>query len=395
MEKFKFYCPTEIIFGKDSELSTSSLIKKYNGHNVLIVYGGGSVKRSGLLDKICQQLSDDNLSYITLGGVQPNPIVSFVNNAIKTANQANIDFVLAIGGGSVIDTAKAIAHGLKYPQHDIWDIWTKKITLTSTTPIGSIVTLAAAGSETSDSAVLTNEQTGQKRGLSTPFNRPCFAIMNPQLTYSAPNYQKACGIADILMHTLERYFAKEQCNYLTDYIAEGLLKDVITQAPIMLNNSTNYTAHSEIMYAGSLSHNDITGLGRTKDFSVHKFGHELSAKYNATHGASLTAIWSSWARYIYQKDINRFCHLGKVIFGLNETNQNDKTMALETIKHFEEFFTSLNLPINISQLIGRVLTDEELTYLTSMCTDNDTKTIGNFSPLNYQDVYAIFKLANH
>lgn len=395
MEKFKFYCPTEIIFGKDSELSTSSLIKKYNGHNVLIVYGGGSVKRSGLLDKICQQLSDDNLSYITLGGVQPNPIVSFVNNAIKTANQANIDFVLAIGGGSVIDTAKAIAHGLKYPQHDIWDIWTKKITLTSTTPIGSIVTLAAAGSETSDSAVLTNEQTGQKRGLSTPFNRPCFAIMNPQLTYSAPNYQKACGIADILMHTLERYFAKEQCNYLTDYIAEGLLKDVITQAPIMLNDSTNYTAHSEIMYAGSLSHNDITGLGRTKDFSVHKFGHELSAKYNATHGASLTAIWSSWARYIYQKDINRFCHLGKVIFGLNETNQNDETMALETIKHFEEFFTSLNLPINISQLIGRVLTDEELTYLTSMCTDNDTKTIGNFSPLNYQDVYAIFKLANH
>ncbi|WP_302487105.1 iron-containing alcohol dehydrogenase [uncultured Megamonas sp.] len=395
MEKFKFYCPTEIIFGKDSELSTSSLIKKYNGHNVLIVYGGGSVKRSGLLDKICQQLSDDNLSYITLGGVQPNPIVSFVNNTIKTANQANIDFVLAIGGGSVIDTAKAIAHGLKYPQHDIWDIWTKKITLTSTTPIGSIVTLAAAGSETSDSAVLTNEQTGQKRGLSTPFNRPCFAIMNPQLTYSAPNYQKACGIADILMHTLERYFAKEQCNYLTDYIAEGLLKDVITQAPIMLNDSTNYTAHSEIMYAGSLSHNDITGLGRTKDFSVHKFGHELSAKYNATHGASLTAIWSSWARYIYQKDINRFCHLGKVIFGLNETNQNDETMALETIKHFEEFFTSLNLPINISQLIGRVLTDEELTYLTSMCTDNDTKTIGNFSPLNYQDVYAIFKLANH
>lgn len=395
MEKFNFYCPTEIIFGKDSELSTSSLIKKYNGHNVLIVYGGGSIKRSGLLDKICHQLSDNNLTYITLGGVQPNPIVSFVNNAIKTAHQANIDFVLAIGGGSVIDTAKAIAHGLKYPQHDIWDIWSKKITLTNTTPMGSIVTLAAAGSETSDSAVLTNEQTGQKRGLSTPFNRPCFAIMNPQLTYSAPKYQKACGIADILMHTLERYFAKEQNNYLTDYIAEGLLKDVITQAPIMLNDSTNYTAHSEIMYAGSLSHNDITGLGRTKDFSVHKFGHELSAKYNATHGASLTAIWSSWARYIYQKDIQRFCHLGKVIFNLNKTNQNDETMALETIKHFEEFFASLNLPINISQLIGRVLTDEELTYLTSMCTDNNTKTIGNFSPLNYQDVYAIFKLANH
>ena len=188
MEKFKFYCPTEIIFGKDSELSTASLIKKYNGHNVLIVYGGGSVKRSGLLDKICQQLSNDNLSYMTLGGVQPNPVVSFVNDAVKKAYQANIDFVLAIGGGSVIDTAKAIAHGLKYPQNDIWDIWTKKITLTNTTPMGSIVTLAAAGSETSDSAVLTNEQTGQKRGLSTPFNRPCFAIMNPQLTRLSSGY---------------------------------------------------------------------------------------------------------------------------------------------------------------------------------------------------------------
>lgn len=260
--------------------------------------------------------------------------------------------------------------------------------------MGSIVTLAAAGSETSDSAVLTNEQAGQKRGLSTPFNRPCFAIMNPQLTYSAPNYQKACGIADILMHTLERYFAKEQNNYLTDYIAEGLLKDVITQAPIMINEPTNYIAHSEIMYAGSLSHNDITGLGRTKDFSVHKFGHELSAKYNATHGASLTAIWSSWARYIYQK-IFGVLSSRKILFNIDTLNKTDETIALETIKHFENFFTSLNLPINISQLVGKTLTDEELTYLTSMCTDNNTKTIGNFSPLNYQDVYAIFKLANH
>lgn len=392
MEKFKFYCPTEIIFGKDSELSTASLIKKYNGHNVLIVYGGGSVKRSGLLDKICQQLSNDNLSYMTLGSVQPNPVVCFVNDAVKKAHQANIDFVLAIGGGSVIDTAKAIAHGLKYPQNDIWDIWTKKITLTNTTPMSGIVTLAAAGSETSDSAVLTNEQTGQKRGLSTPFNRPCFAIMNPQLTYSAPNYQKACGIADILMHTLERYFAKEQNNYLTDYIAEGLLKDVITQAPIMINEPTNYIAHSEIMYAGSLSHNDITGLGRTKDFSVHKFGHELSAKFDATHGASLTTMWASWARYIYKQDIKRFCHLGKVLF--NITGENEQ-VALETIKEVEKFFASLGLPTSISQLVGKKLTDEDIVYLSNMCTDNKTKTIGNFVPLNYDDVYAIFQLANH
>ena len=395
MNNFAFYSPTEFVFGKGTESQTAELVKKYKGTKVMIVYGGGSVVRSGLLDKVKKYLDEAGIAHVELGGIQPNPTDPKVYEGIELGRREGIDFLLPVGGGSVIDTAKAIAHGLKYPQNDIWDIWTKKITLTNTTPMGSIVTLAAAGSETSDSAVLTNEQTGQKRGLSTPFNRPCFAIMNPQLTYSAPNYQKACGIADILMHTLERYFAKEQNNYLTDYIAEGLLKDVITQAPIMINEPTNYIAHSEIMYAGSLSHNDITGLGRTKDFSVHKFGHELSAKYNATHGASLTAIWSSWAKYIYQKDIQRFCHLGKILFNIDTLNKTDETIALETIKHFEDFFTSLNLPINISQLVGKILTDEELTYLTSMCTDNNTKTIGNFSPLNYQDVYAIFKLANH
>ena len=392
MEKFKFYCPTEIVFGKDSQLQLAKLIKKYNGHNVLVIYGGGSVKRSGLLDSVCALLTEADLSFTVIGGVQPNPLVSFVNDTVKKASASNIDFILALGGGSVIDTAKAIAHGLQYPEHDIWDIWSRKITLTKTTPVGSILTLAAAGSETSDSAVLTNEQTGQKRGLSTSLNRPCFAIMNPELTFTAPNYQKACGIADIMMHTLERYFAKESNNYLTDYIAEGLLKDLLQQAPIMLDDSTNYVAHSEIMYAGSLSHNDITGLGRTKDFSVHKFGHELSAKFDVTHGASLTAIWSTWARYIYQNDCERFCHLGNVLFNITETGQEG---ALATISCFEMFFASLNLPICISQLIGRILTDEEITALTNMCTDNRSKNIGAFVPLNADDVYAIFKSANH
>lgn len=392
MEKFNFYCPTEIVFGKDSEDCVASLIKKYNGHKVLIVYGGGSIVRSGLLEKVCNQLTTANLAYITIGGVQPNPIVSFVNKAVKTALQANVDFILAIGGGSVIDTAKAIAHGLKYPEYDIWDIWTKKVDLVATTPMASIVTLAAAGSETSDSAVLTNEVTGQKRGINTVLNRPCFAIMNPELTYTAPQKQKACGIADIFMHTIERYFAKEQHNYLTDYIAEGLLKDVMLQGKTMLEEPTNYIAHSEIMYAGSLSHNDITGLGRTKDFSVHKFGHELSAKFDATHGASLTTMWASWARYIYKHDISRFCHLGKVLF--NITGENEEA-ALQTIKEVENFFASLGLPTSISQLVGKKLADEEIVYLSNMCTDNKTKTIGNFVSLNYDDVYAIFQLANH
>lgn len=393
MEKFTFYMPTEMVFGKESENKTAKLIQKYGGHNVLIVYGGGSVKRSGLLDKISTQLIDAGLSVLIIGGVQPNPLVSFVNDAVKKASAVQTDFVLAIGGGSVIDTAKAIAHGLQYPEHDIWDIWTKKVVLTKTTPVGSIVTLAAAGSETSNSAVLTNEITGQKRGLSTTFNQACFAIMNPELSYTAPKYQKACGMADILMHTLERYFAKEQANYMTDYIAEGLLKNVIDQAPIVLADSTNYIAHSEIMYCGAISHNDITGLGRTKDFSVHKFGHELSGKYNATHGASLTATWSSWARYVYKDDIARFAHLGKVLFNIQEGGEAG---ALATITNMENFFhDSLELPISINQLLGKNLTTDEITYLTDMCTDNGAKKIGTFHPLDYQDVYNIFKLANH
>lgn len=392
MEKFNFYSPTEIVFGKDSESKTAELVKKYNGHNVLIVYGGGSVKRSGLLDKICQQLKDAGLNYKTLGGVQPNPLVSFVNKYVKQAFEDKIDFVLPIGGGSVIDTAKAIAHGLKHPDNDIWDIWTGKVKLTETTPFGSIVTLAAAGSETSDSAVLTHEEEGKKRGFSTPFNRAKFAILDPELTYSAPVFQKACGIADIMMHTLERYFAKEKNNFMTDYIAEGLLKDVMTQAPTMLTNSTDYVSHSEVMYCGSISHNDLTGLGRTKDFSVHKFGHELSGKYGATHGASLTAMWASWARYVYKDDPERFAHLGKVLFDVKQTGEAG---AVETIDKMEQFFYSLRLPINLSQLTGDVLSEQDIIKLTDMCTDNDSKKIGNFHPLNYQDVYTIYKMANH
>ena len=392
MQKFTFYCPTEMIFGKDSENQTADLIKKYNGHNVLIVFGGGSVKKSGLLDKICAQLTSANLTVSTLGGVQPNPLVSFVNDGVKKALAEKIDFVLAIGGGSVIDTAKAIAHGIQYPDCDIWDIWTKKIALTKTTPMASIVTLAAAGSETSDSAVLTNEITKQKRGLSTPFNRPCFAIMNPELTFSAPKLQKACGCADIMMHTLERYFAKETDNYMTDYIAEGLMRDVIHYAPQMLANPEDYLSHSEIMYCGSLSHNDITGLGRTKDFSVHKFGHELSAKFNATHGASLTAMWPSWARYVYKNDIDRFAHLGNILFSISETGEQG---AIKTINKMEEFFYRLGLPICLSQLTGKILDETELKYLTDMCTDSNQKTIGSFKPLNAEDVYTIFQMANH
>lgn len=392
MNSFTYSLPTEMVFGKGVENKAAELIKKYGGHNVLIVYGGGSVKRTGLLGRICDQLHAAQLGCMSLGGVQPNPLVSFVNKAVKDAVAADIDFVLAVGGGSVIDTAKAIAHGIQYPDHDIWDLWSKKVPVEKTTPFGSILTLAAAGSETSDSSVLTNDDTHQKRGLGTPFNRAKFAIMNPELSYSAPVYQKACGCADIFMHTIERYFAKEKPNYLTDYIAEGVLKNVIVQAPVMLKNPADYVSHSEIMYTGSVSHNGITGLGRGRDFSVHKLGHELSGKYDVTHGASLTAMWGSWARYVYKDDIERFVHMGRALFGLDGKGEAGALAAIEKVEDF--FRSGLNLPTSLSGLMDRRLSDAEIDELTEMCAANNALPVGCFHPLGKEDIRAIYKLAN-
>ncbi len=392
MEKFTYMLPTEMVFGRGSEKQTAELIKKYGGSNVLVVYGGGSVKRTGLLGTICDELKAAGLRYTTLGGVQPNPLVSFVNDAVKAAAADGIDFVLAVGGGSVIDTAKAIAHGIQYPDCDIWDIWSKKVKLEKTTPFGSVLTLAAAGSETSDSAVLTKDDTHQKRGFSTVLNMAKFAVMNPELTYSAPTYQKACGCADIFMHTLERYFAKEKPNYLTDFIAEGVLKTVMMQAPVMLNNPADYVSHSEIMYAGSVSHNGITGLGRGRDFTVHKFGHELSGKFDVTHGASLTAMWGSWARYVYKEDVERFVHLGKALFDSEEKGEAGAIAAIEKIEEF--FRAGLGLPISLSGLMERKLTDAEIDELTDNCAANNALPIGCFHPIGKEDIRSIYQMAN-
>ena len=290
MQEFSFHCPTEIVFGRGVEERTAELLRKYGAHRVFIVYGGGSVIKNGLLARVERVITAAGLAFSVRGGVRPNPRLSFAREAVREAIDFEADFLLAVGGGSVIDTAKAIAHGTANPDTDIWDFWLGKKELKKSLPVGVILTLPAAGSETSDSSVLTNEETGEKAGLPSPFNRPAFAILNPELAFSLSSPQLAAGIADIVMHTLERYMTHTEGNEFTDLLAEALLQNVAKYAPIVLAHHKNYEAMSEIMWCGTISHCGLTGLGRDKDFSVHKLGHALSARYDTNHGESLTAL---------------------------------------------------------------------------------------------------------
>ena len=329
MQNFTFCVPTEIVFGKDTELSCGREVKKHGGTKVLIVYGGGSARRSGLLERIEKSLEEEGISYTEFGGVKPNPRLAFAEKGVQKGIRENVDFILGVGGGSAIDTAKAIAHGVANPGIPLWDIWTKKVPLKRTTRVGAVLTIPAAGSETSDSAVLTNEAIGKKSGLGTEWNRPAFAIMNPELTFTLPKYQIGCGIADIMMHTLERYFIPNQNNRMTDEIAEGLLRTVIDSGRTAIQNPSDYDAMSELMWCGSLSHNNLTGLGRAKDFSVHKLGHALSARFDCAHGATLTAVWGAWARYVWEQDPGRFAHYARQVWELTEKKRKPLCRGLK------------------------------------------------------------------
>lgn len=394
MQNFTHYTPTEILFGKDTELKTGSQIKKWGGTKALIVYGGSSAKESGLLDRIKVSLEKEHIAYAEWGGVKPNPRLSHAEAGVAYAMEEKVDFILGVGGGSAIDAAKAIAHGTANPGVALWDIWTGKVPLTRTLPVGAVLTIAAAGSETSNSAVLTNEAIGKKSGLGTELNRPVFAIMNPELTYTLPKYQIGCGIVDIMMHTLERYFIPGPKNRMTDEIAEGLLRTVIENGRIAMENPTDYDAMSEIMWCGSLSHNNLTGLGRAgKDFSVHKLGHALSARFDSTHGAALASVWGEWAEYVFENDIERFAHYGKAVWGI----QSEDTMqaAREAIACTVDYFREIGMPTCLSELGVGVQTDEILMEFAMDATMNDTVQLAQICKLKAEDVYQIFKRANH
>jgi len=387
MQSFIFHSPTEIAFGKNSEEKTGQLIKKYGGTKALIVYGGGSAVKSGLIKKITDCLDSENIKYCLFGGTQPNPLLSHARDGVKAAVEFGADFVLAVGGGSVIDTAKAIAHGAHNPGTDIWKFWKREAELTRSLPVGAVPTISAAGSETSMSAVITDAETGEKRGLGTEFNRPRFAVMNPELTYTVPAYHVACGIADILMHTIDRYFTQQTGeNEFTDALSAALIKTVVKYAPVILREPDNYDAASEIMWCGSLSHNGITGLGKPNDFSVHQLGHELSGRFDVSHGASLTAVWGSWARYVLEINPARFAKYAGEVW--------DAEGAEAGIAKTVGFFKSIGMPTCFSELGIGAQGDNVIEEMAESCVFYGKRLVGNFKPLDKTDIINIYKLAN-
>ena len=391
MQSFEYFCPTEIVFGSGAESRVAEKIRNHGGSRVMILYGGGSAIKSGLIPKIERLMLTGGLAALkVVGGVKPNPRVNFIRHAIREAVDAKIDFVLAVGGGSVIDTAKAVALGAANPDVEIWNHWSGKVRLQKSLPVGVVLTIAAAGSETSDSAVLTDEESGLKRGAITP--RPVFAIMNPELALSVPRYPLFCGIADIIMHTLERYFTPIDGNEFTDMVAESLIKNVMAQSKVLLADAQNLHAMSEIMWCGSVSHTGFTGLGRQKDFSAHKLGHELSGRFDVAHGASLTTVWASWARTVCDVKLERFAQFGERIFGIIDGTVDER--AHKAIDAMENYFREIDIPTKFTELGIGVQSDAELEFLADMVTSNGTKKVATFRPLDRQTVIEIYRKAN-
>ena len=390
---FEFYSPTRVIFGKGTEQRVGALVREYGGTRVLVVYGGKSAIRSGVLDRAEKSLAEAGLSSWTLGGVVPNPHLDKVYEGIRIGRENGIDFLLAVGGGSVIDTAKAIAYGLAEPDKDVWELYEHTRKAQKCLPVASILTIAAAGSETSNSSVITREDTHQKRAYNDDLSRPKFAIMDPELTKTLPDYQTESGCADIMMHTMERYFIPESQCEMTDEIAEGLLRTVIKNGPKVLENPSDYNAMAEIMWCGSLSHNGLTECGRGKDFSVHKFGHALSAKYDVAHGASLAAVWGAWAKYQYDEEtvLWRFARFAEKVWGITEGS--DHKRATEGIERTVAFFHSLGMPTSLHELDILNPSDEDLRALSMDATQQDTVKLSRIRKLGAQEVYEIYQMA--
>ena len=393
MQSFEQYMPTRVVFGRDTEKECARLVKKCGASRVMLVYGGGSIVKSGLLNTIKESLEEEEIAYTEFGGVKPNPRLSFAREGVKRAVSFGADMILGVGGGSVIDTAKAVALGAASPETDIWEFWNGDEKITKALPVGVVLTLAAAGSEMSDAAVLTNEETKVKAGAHDDVLRPSFAVMNPKLAYTLPKYTLACGIVDILMHTLERYFTPVKGNELTDEIAEGVMRTIIRNGRAVYQNPADYDAMSEVMWCGSVSHNNLTGLGRPKDFAAHKLGHELGGMFDEAHGATLSAVWGSWARYVYRLDIDRFADYGKKVWEINLEDKEEA--ALASIERTEAFFRELNMPTCIGELGIGVQPDEVLKKMAYSATKQDTVSVACFKKLTARDMYEIYKAANH
>lgn len=392
MAGFTYYTPTKVVFGKETEQQTGKLVKAAGAKKVLIHYGSGSVIRSGLLDRVKETLCKEEIEYVELGGVVPNPRLSLVYEGIELAKREGVDFILAVGGGSVIDSAKAIGYGVAN-EGDVWDFYDRKRTADACVPIGVILTIAATGSEMSDSSVITKEEGWVKRGYNSDLCRPVFAIMNPELTMTLPDYQTACGCADILMHTMERYFTNGDQMEITDSMAEALMRTVMENALILVNEPDNYDARAEIMWAGSLSHNGLTGCGSTdKDFATHGLEHEIGGMFDVAHGAGLTAIWGSWARYVYRDCLHRFSRFAVNVIQIDPKDKEEEMVALEGIEAMEEFFRKINLPVTMKEL-GIEPTDEQIEELARKCSVACGGKKGSAKVLKESDMKIIYEMA--
>lgn len=391
MENFQYYTPTKIIFGRGAEEQTGQLAAEQGCKKVLVHYGGGSVVRSGLLERIYRSLDAVGISYVSLGGVVPNPRLSLVYEGIRLARKEQVDFILAVGGGSVIDSAKAIGYGVAN-EGDVWDFYEKRRTAKACLPIGVVLTIAAAGSEMSDSSVITKEEGWLKRGYSSNYARARFAVMNPELTMALPKYQTASGCVDIMMHTMERYFNRSENMEMTDGISEHLLRTVMKNAKILMNEPDNYQARAEVMWAGSLSHNGLTGCGTGGgDWASHQLEHELGGMFDVAHGAGLAAVWGSWARYVMDAAPERFAKFAVNVMGVEPEAEKLKT-AQKGIEAMEDFYRALNMPVCVGDM-GIELTEEQMRELAEKCSHFGKRTIGCIKKLDQEDMYQIYKEA--
>ena len=388
---FRYFTPTKVVFGKETEYQVADLIKEFGGTKVLVHYGSGSVVRSGLLARVTKVLDDAGIAYITLGGAVPNPHLKLVYEGIELCRKEGVDFLLAVGGGSAIDSAKAIGYGLAN-EGDVWDFYDYKRKATGCMPLGVILTIAATGSEMSDSSVITKEEGWVKRGYSSDYSRPKFAILNPELTMTLPDYQTACGCTDIMMHTMERYFTNGGNMEITDVLAEGLLRTVKEQAKILAKDPNNYDARAEVMWAGSLAHNGLTGCGNDGgDWMTHKLEHELGGLYDVAHGAGLAALWGSWARYVYKNCLPCFKRFAINVMGVADEG-TDEEIALKGIEAMEDFYREINMPTNLNEL-GVIATEEDLVLMAHKCAVGVNGGMGSARFLREEDMLEIYRMS--
>ena len=392
MFDFQYYAPTRVVFGRGVEARTGSLLKELGAKRVLLHYGGGSAVKSGLLSRVAASLDEAGIAHTQLGGVVPNPRLSKVREGAKLAQEFGADLILAVGGGSVIDSSKAIGYAVAEPDRDVWEIYDRRRTPRACLPVACVLTIAAAGSEMSNSSVITNEDTGEKRGYRNDLCRVKLALMDPELTTTLPPYQTAAGCTDILMHTLERYFTQGGNMELTDQIAEGLMRTVMKNALILRDDPANYDARAEVMWASSLSHNDLTGLGADgMDFASHGLEHELGGMFDVTHGAGLSAVWPSWARYVYRDCLPRFVKFARDVMGV-EPGASDEETALQGIAALEDFFRSIHMPVTLREL-GVEPTEEQILAMAASFAGSAGGKKGTAKELYEADMAAIYRMA--